>query len=104
MEPGYKHIIIRPKPGGNLDFVKVELKSLYGMIKSEWSIENRKITVKVVIPCNTTAELTLPDVDLKDIIEDSSNSELKFIESDGGIKVEIGSGEYVFCCLFKKAV
>jgi len=95
-KPGYKHIIIRPTPGGNLDFVKAEYKSMYGVIKSEWHIENGQLTVKVAIPCNTTAELILPVIDSKDLIEEGLNSKLIFRKCDSGIKVELGSGEYVF--------
>jgi alpha-L-rhamnosidase len=98
-KPGYKHIVMRPQPGGGLHYAKAGLKSLYGMIRLEWSIEEGKMTVKAVVPCNTTAELTLPNAkweSIKEIIEDPSNSELEFTESDRGIKVGIGSGEYEF--------
>jgi alpha-L-rhamnosidase len=98
-KPGYKHIVMRPQPGGGLHYAKAGLKSLYGMIRLEWSIEEGRMTVKAVVPCNTTAELTLPNAkweSIKEIIEDPSNSELGFTESDRGIKVGIGSGEYEF--------
>ncbi|MHB1485225.1 MAG: family 78 glycoside hydrolase catalytic domain [Saccharofermentanales bacterium] len=60
-KPGYKHIIIKPKPGGNLDYAKAKISSMNGDIKSEWKIENEVFTIKVEIPCNTTAEVILPD-------------------------------------------
>jgi alpha-L-rhamnosidase len=59
--PGYKEILIRPRPGGGLTWAKAELDSVYGKIASEWKIENEKFHLKVRIPVNTTATVVLPD-------------------------------------------
>ena len=36
--PGFKHAIIHPKPGGNLNRVKASYESLYGELAVEWSL------------------------------------------------------------------
>ena len=59
-KPGYKHIIIRPQPGGGLTWARGELLSRYGRIACAWRIEERQLHVDVTIPPNTTATVTLP--------------------------------------------
>ena len=56
---GYKKIILKPKAGGSLTYAKGSLKTKYGLIKSEWKIENGKFKYKCAIPKNTTADLYL---------------------------------------------
>lgn len=59
-QPGYKHVIIRPQPGSNLTTACGQLKTLYGEIQSEWTIENQVFNLSVVIPPNSTATVHLP--------------------------------------------
>jgi alpha-L-rhamnosidase len=54
-KPGYKHIIIRPRPEHNLTHARASLESLYGQIESEWRIENGRMRLNILIPANTTA-------------------------------------------------
>ncbi|MDR2274583.1 MAG: glycoside hydrolase family 78 protein [Sphingobacterium sp.] len=72
-EPGYKSIVIAPKPGGKLKHASAELETVYGPIKSAWSLENEILKLEVTIPANTKAKVILPNT----------------------IK-EIGSGTYTF--------
>ena len=41
--PGFKHIILRPRPVGDLTFVRASHRSLYGPIVSDWKIEGGRI-------------------------------------------------------------
>lgn len=100
-EPGYKHIVIKPQPCEGLDFANASFNSMYGLIRSEWEIENGMLTVKAVIPCNATAELFIQDTKLVDLIKEKTDEGLIFAEADGGIRAEVGSGEYVVCCRLK---
>ena len=61
-EPGYKHIILQPTPGGTLTYAKGHYDSVYGTIESGWervdpTSENCLYTFTV--PANTTATLYL---------------------------------------------
>ncbi|HEY7418427.1 MAG TPA: family 78 glycoside hydrolase catalytic domain [Ktedonobacteraceae bacterium] len=58
--PGYRHLTIQPHPGGNLTHARASLRTPYGLAESRWAIEQGKITLKVTIPPNTTASVTLP--------------------------------------------
>ncbi len=60
--PGYKHILIAPQPGGGLTHAKGKIDSVYGEIVSSWQIDDAGVfTLNVTIPANTTATVTLPD-------------------------------------------
>jgi hypothetical protein len=42
--PGFKHILLRPHPGGRLTYVKAAYDSMYGRIVSHWRTEDAQIT------------------------------------------------------------
>lgn len=58
--PGFKHIIIRPQPGGGLTSASASYDSPYGPIKSRWQISADHFMLQVTIPCNTTATVYVP--------------------------------------------
>lgn len=60
-QPGYKHIIIKPRPGGDMTWCKASLKTQYGDIKVDWRIDNGKFSMNVSVPANTTATISVPD-------------------------------------------
>jgi alpha-L-rhamnosidase len=59
-QPGYKHIIFRPQPGGDLNHARATLNSMYGTIVSDWRIKDGKFQWDIIIPPNTTATVYLP--------------------------------------------
>lgn len=101
-EPGYKHIFFRPVPGGGLTNASSSINSMYGRVSSSWQLTDEKITVKVEIPCNTTAELTLPSANLQELKDKKLLDEAWPVkETNGGITVSLGSGSYSFTYAFK---
>ncbi len=58
--PGYKHIHLRPQPGGPLSRASAQYESMYGTIACRWEIRDGKILLEVTIPPNTTADILLP--------------------------------------------
>ena len=73
----YKHIILKPDFGiQGCESARAIFHSPYGDIWSEWKKTQRHIDWHVIIPCNTTADVYLPD---------------------GTVKT-IGSGSYDFSC------
>lgn len=58
--PGYKRIRIAPQPGGNLTYASASLKTLYGLASSSWKLEGNIFKLDVTVPHNTTADVTLP--------------------------------------------
>ena len=59
-QPGYKHILLRPQPGGGLTSARGSLKTLYGEIISPWEITDGEFCWTIVVPPNTTATAYLP--------------------------------------------
>ncbi len=60
-EPGYRHVIVHPRPGGGLTYASATLASRYGWVSVSWRIERETFTLDVEIPPNATATVTLPD-------------------------------------------
>jgi alpha-L-rhamnosidase len=58
--PGFKRILIRPRPGGKIRRASVQYDSLRGRIKSVWALREGRFSLSVSIPANTTAKVILP--------------------------------------------
>jgi len=100
-KPGFKHIIIKPNPVGDLKWVKAWHKSMYGKIVSHWSLDKDQFNLKVNIPVNTTATVYLPAKDKASIKVNGQDidkvNDVKIIDIiDGRVAISIGSGEYEF--------
>ena len=103
--PGYKHIIFDPHPGGGLTNVTAEINSIYGIVKSAWEIKNEQFIYNVSIPANTTATVTLPKSKGASIQLNSAPLKKEFQTKGNDIQLELGSGNYQFSyntSLFKK--
>lgn len=59
-QPGYKHALLRPQPGGDLTGAKGTLRTVYGELTSEWQIADGRFEWKVHLPPNTTATAEVP--------------------------------------------
>jgi alpha-L-rhamnosidase len=99
--PGYKHIIIQPHPGGGLTYAKASHESMYGPVESSWRLADQKMIVNVEIPPNTTATVRLLKTKLSNVKESGKsleNSEaITDIHQDGdAVVIHIGSGRYSF--------
>jgi alpha-L-rhamnosidase len=99
--PGYKQIIIAPKPGGDLKNASAELETIYGKVKSAWTIEKGKTKLDIIIPPNTTARIILPGTGNANVTE--SNTAINKVKALSGIKsvdnnteLMAGSGNYHF--------
>jgi alpha-L-rhamnosidase len=66
-QPGYRQIAVRPRPGGGLTHACARHITPYGMAESSWRIQDGKIEVKVMVPPNTTALVSLPGREEKPI-------------------------------------
>ncbi len=61
--PGYRHLDIRPYPGGDVTHARARHLTPYGLAECAWTIERGQIEVAVVVPPNATASVTLPGGD-----------------------------------------
>jgi alpha-L-rhamnosidase len=67
--PGFKKIIIRPTPVGDLQWARASYDSIRGTIRSEWKREHGKFTLKITIPAGTTATVFVPAKSVDDVKE-----------------------------------
>ncbi len=91
--PGFKHIIMRPMPVGDLKFVKATHNSPYGKISSEWHRDGNKFDWQIEIPANTTATVYVPATKLENV--KAKGVKVSQFENGRGI-AELGSGKYHF--------
>jgi alpha-L-rhamnosidase len=99
--PGYKHMVIRPIPVGDLKFVRAWRECPYGRIVSQWKREENKLALEIAIPSNTTATVYVPARDASQVTEGGKPADradgVKFLRMDGGAAVfEVGAGQYRF--------
>jgi alpha-L-rhamnosidase len=99
--PGYKHILLAPRPGGGLVTATASLDSIYGHIASGWKIQAGRMVISVEVPPNTTATVRLPGTRLPEVTEGGksldSRSDISGAHEDANsVVLDIGSGTYVF--------
>ena len=105
-QPGYKHIVIHPRPGGGLTFAKAEFQSIHGKIVSGWNNEKGEFRLNVVIPANTTADVYVPAKNADAVLEGgqaaSKANSVTFVRMEEGAAVfAVGSGTYQFTAPMK---
>ena len=99
--PGFKKIVIKPQPAGDLTHAKGSYLSPYGKIGSSWKLADQSLTMNVEIPVNTTAEIWVPLKYGEQITEGgkavSAISGIVMLKKENGYAVfEVGSGSYSF--------
>ncbi|GAB5552761.1 MAG: glycoside hydrolase family 78 protein [Saprospiraceae bacterium] len=99
-QPGFKHILLHPHPGGGLTQASTAFKSSYGLIQSDWEMKDDQFIYEVTIPANTTATVTLPGAKDKQV---SCNDQPldkavtgKISVNKAAVQLELGSGQYRF--------
>ena len=59
--PGYKQINFHPQPGGGLSFVEASHETPYGLAAIKWEDKGSEVVVRMTVPPNSSARLTLPE-------------------------------------------
>jgi alpha-L-rhamnosidase len=58
--PGYRRLLIRPRPGGGLTAAHARHRTPFGIADVAWRLEAGQMHIAVEIPPNTTASVLLP--------------------------------------------
>lgn len=58
--PGFRNIVMSPKPDRRIGFVKAEYRSAAGIVKSAWRYEGEEWVWDFSVPEGATADVTLP--------------------------------------------
>lgn len=99
--PGYKTMLIAPKPGGKLTDAGIVYTTLYGEVKSAWKIDGQTFTLTVQVPANTMATVVLPQAAGQKITDKGIDvTKVKAIANrkttGNDVTLSVGSGIYTF--------
>jgi len=64
-EPGYGHIRIKPDVLGDLKHAGASIKTVRGIVSSNWKKTDATLVLEVTIPANATAQVSVPVIGLK---------------------------------------
>ncbi|MEV6110787.1 alpha-L-rhamnosidase [Streptomyces sp. NPDC051940] len=91
--PGFRRLVVRPRPGGEVGRARARFDSLYGPVTTEWSTAGGGFRLEVSLPPNTTAEVWVPAGRASDVAADGAG----FVRMEDGCAVyEAGSGTHRF--------
>ncbi len=99
--PGFKNILIRPQPTGDVTWAKCAYNSIHGRIAVEWKKADGKFFLKLEVPANTSATVYLPATNLKTVTESgvraAKSPGVKLLRQEAGCAVfAIGAGIHQF--------
>jgi alpha-L-rhamnosidase len=98
-QPGFKHIIIHPRPGGTITSAQGSFESIHGLISTQWTLRDGNFSLHVVVPINTTATIDLPTGNPASVTESgrpvASHPEIRQVSPGQYL---VGSGDYKFSC------
>lgn len=88
--PGFRHILIKPTFGGNLEWMNACYRSGYGEISVNWQRdEHQEMTLDITIPHNSRATIMLPAAG-----EITEHRSLEFTHAGDEYQASVGSGKY----------
>jgi alpha-L-rhamnosidase len=99
--PGYKHILIQPRPGGGFTDVRASHETPYGKVASAWTRKDGTFELNVEVPANTRATVRLPKAQLAGVTESGqplagANGTSGSRQDGDAVVVDVGSGAYRF--------
>ncbi|MEQ9101567.1 MAG: family 78 glycoside hydrolase catalytic domain [Imperialibacter sp.] len=100
-DPGYKHIIFRPQPVDELDFVTYSNNTIYGQAGITWKNQPNDFQMNVTVPVGSTATVYIPASEKEAVTEGGEKAEnsasVNFKGMEEGYAIfEVGSGNYNF--------
>ena len=101
-EPGYRHVLVQPQPGGGLTSVEARLDTMFGEATSAWAlVEEDGFQVTATVPPNAWGTVRLPNAVLAEVTEGgrpvvSVPGVRKATQAEDVVVVEVGSGRYRF--------
>jgi alpha-L-rhamnosidase len=81
--PGFKNVILKPALVGSVEWVECEYVSDYGLIRSNWRLEDQEFKWKISVPANSTATVYIPGKEIREGNEDIALSEDILFISEG---------------------
>ena len=60
-EPGYKHIIFRPRPGGTITWAEATLRTVFGSAAIHWELKGSELHINLLVPAGSRATLSISE-------------------------------------------
>ncbi|MBI5832131.1 MAG: glycoside hydrolase family 78 protein [Armatimonadetes bacterium] len=95
---GYRRIVVEPRPGGGVTSAKGSYRSGYGLITTDWRLDDGKLTLSVTVPVGVTARVVLPPSVAKESgkpLAKADGVKVVSTSADGSV-CEVGSGTWRF--------
>ncbi|MFJ6563111.1 alpha-L-rhamnosidase [Streptomyces sp. NPDC091412] len=91
--PGYREIVIRPRPGEAVTSSRATFTSVYGPVSTRWRQQAGRFTLTCTVPPNTTAEVWIP-ASAPEAVTHTHGTFLR--QKDGCTVYQVGSGTHHF--------
>ena len=100
-KPGYKNIIFRPQPAGDITSASYSNLTPYGIARIAWKIEKETIRIEIDVPVGCSSTVYVPAANAENVLENGKtikiSNEIVFQRMENGYAVyKTGSGKYKF--------
>ena len=101
LQPGYRNIIFKPQPAGNVTYTTYSNETPYGRAAINWEKDDSSFKLDVNVPVGSTATVYIPASNAKNITESGKEiieeSGISFQKMEEGYAIfTVGSGNYSF--------
>ena len=93
--PGFKHFFVQPFFPVDLTWAKASYRSMYGLIKSEWSKKDGVVVLNIFMPVNTSATVELPKGRGR-LCDAAQQPFVKIVDDADITRFDVSSGSYCF--------
>ncbi|WP_230993717.1 glycoside hydrolase family 78 protein [Streptomyces endocoffeicus] len=99
--PGYRDVVIRPRPGGSIAWARTSYRTVHGPVSVSWSQSQDQFTLDATVPANVRAQVWVPcpgpDTVAEGGIPAAQAEGVRFERMEDGCAVfHVGSGAYAF--------
>ena len=100
-QPGFRNVVVGPLPSEQFTEARGSLRTLYGQVSVSWRVADGRMALKLTVPENSTATVTLPGAARGDVREGGvplmDAEGIADVERvSGGVCFTAGSGSYQF--------
>jgi alpha-L-rhamnosidase len=100
-KPGYRNIIFKPQPVGDVTFAKYSNETTYGTASVNWKKNTDSFNMDIQVPVGSTATVYVPASNEKNVTENGMKIKrehgISFQKMENGYAIfTVGSGNYIF--------
>ncbi|KAF6809227.1 alpha-l-rhamnosidase [Colletotrichum musicola] len=96
---GWREVEYKPVIVGDLQFAETRYRAPAGEVAAKWKLEGEVLEYEIVVPVGSTGWVEIPVVEVQEgggRVVAGENGVLAVEESEGGVKIVVGSGSYSF--------